>query len=327
MASRTQKIRLAVFFVVASGMLTAFVLAIAGMHFVQQRDVYFIEFEGVSVSGLHIGAQVKYQGITVGRVEDIYISPEAIGVVVVKISVEPGRVHQAIREDTRAVIYHLGITGLKYLELLPGSSASEPLPPGSLIPSSETFLSDIDRQAEVLTSKLEILLDRASILLGPQNQRHLASTLESTSQLTETANALVAGSQPQVDTVLANMALASGALAGTAVTMQATMDSLHAMLVSESTQRFLADVQESARSINQTVQGPLPDLIHSIDELTRNMDQTVLHVDQTVLQSRSSVLNAMRDLEETLQNLRELSELVRDNPSLLIRGGTRPDGS
>ena len=31
----------------------------------------------------------------------------------------------------------------------------------------------------------------------------------------------------------------------------------------------------------------------------------------------------MQDLEETLQNIRETTELVRENPAVLIRGGER----
>ena len=35
----------------------------------------------------------------------------------------------------------------------------------------------------------------------------------------------------------------------------------------------------------------------------------------------------MQDLEETLQNVRETTELIRENPAVLIRGGGRNSGS
>lgn len=323
MATKTQKIRLAVFFVVVNSVLIALVLLAGGSRVLEHRDTYYIEFSDISVGGLSSGAQVKYQGITVGRVEETYISPDDMGVVVVEISVDPDIVHQAIRRDTRAVIYNLGVTGLKYVELVPGTADAEVLPPGSRIPASETFLSDIDRQAEILTNKIEVLLDRVNALVNQRNRTHFTATLANTSQLAETTNALVAGNRSRVDSTLANIAVASGALAGAAVAMEATMDSLHALISSEHTRQFLADVQGSARHIHETTQGPLPELVASMNELTNNVDMTVLHLDQTVSQSRNSLLNAMRDMEETLQNLREVSELVRDNPSILIRGGTR----
>ncbi len=81
MATRAQKIRLAIFFFVVNGVLAAFLIFVAGAHVLKKRDSYRIEFAGISVGGLNNGAQVKYQGITVGRVEDTYISPEDIGTV------------------------------------------------------------------------------------------------------------------------------------------------------------------------------------------------------------------------------------------------------
>jgi phospholipid/cholesterol/gamma-HCH transport system substrate-binding protein len=325
MATRAQKIRLAIFFVLVNSVLAGFVLFVAGAHILQKRDTYHIAFVGVSVGGLNTGAQVKYQGITAGRVEDTYISPDDIGTVVVEISVDPEKVHNAIRRDTRAVIYNLGITGLKYVELVPGTNESEILPPGSQIQAGETFLADIDRQAEILTSKIELLLDRFALLLGDSNRAHIASALGAADQLTVTTAGIVERNKSNLDSTLTHIAVASGAMAHSAVAMQATMDSLHGLLASDGTRQTLSDIQASARHIHEVVQGPLPELLANMNSLTENVDKTVTHVDQTVVQSRNSLLNAMRDMEEALQNLRELSELVRDNPSILIRGGSRID--
>ena len=81
------------------------------------------------------------------------------------------------------------------------------------------------------------------------------------------------------------------------------------------------------RQIRQTVEGPLPELVANLVSLTENADRTFVHADQTLLQSRSNIINATQDLEEAMQNFREMTELVRDNPALLIRGGSRADGS
>jgi phospholipid/cholesterol/gamma-HCH transport system substrate-binding protein len=325
MATRAQKVRLAVFFIVASSILAAVVLFIAGAHVLEKQDAYIIEFAGVPVGGLNVGAQVKYQGIAVGRVDKAYISPDDVNTVMVGIAVDPAKLRGALRRDTRAMIYNLGITGLKYIELIPGTNESEALPPGATITASETFMADLDRQAEVLTSKMEVLLDRVALLLDAQNRANFAGTLESGHALAALTADIVARNQAHMDTTFANLSLASGALASASRTMETTMDSLARLLRSEQTRRTARDIQESARHIHEVVAGPLPALIASMTELAANADKTVVHVDQTVLQSRSSLLNATRDMEETLQNLREVSELVRDNPAILIRGGSRRD--
>ena len=326
MATRAQKIRLAIFFVVANSVLGAFLLFVAGAHLLKKREFYSIEFAGVSVGGLGNGAQVKYQGITVGRVEDTFISPEDIGTVVVSISVDPSKVKNAMRRDTRAMIYNLGITGLKYIELVPGTNQAEILPPGSRIEAGETFLADIDRQAEILTNKIELVLDGVNQLLGEQNRRQITRTLENAGKATAEAGDIIHQNRHHIDATFANIEQTSRSLARATTTLQATTDSLHQMLTGPQTRATLEDIQEIARHVHETVQGPLPQLIASVTQTSENAGKTFVHVDQTVLQSRNSLINAMQDLEEALQNVRELSEIIRDNPSILIRGGSRTDG-
>ena len=326
MATRAQKIRLAIFFVVVNSVLAAFLLFVAGSHLLKQRDFFTIEFAGISVGGLSNGAQVKYQGITVGRVEDTYISPEDIGTVVVEISVDPKKVRSAIRKDTRAVIYNIGITGLKYIELIPGTNEAAILLPGSKIEAGETFLSDIDRQAEILTSKVELVLDRVNRLLDEKNRATFTQALTATGELTQNASDIISQNRTHIDATFENMAAMSRFLATSTATLQATMDSLHQVLTSTRTRQTLTDIQVATHHIRQTVEGPLPELISSMTQMTDNIDKTFIHIDQTVMQSRSNLINAMQDLEEAVQNFREMTEIVRDNPSILIRGGSRTDG-
>ena len=109
MATRAQKIRLALFFIVSSAVLALFFIVVAGSHLLRKRDTYYIEFTDVAVSGLNKGASVKYLGFNVGRIEDIAISPEDLAKVVVKISVEKRKAENAIRIDTEARMASLGI--------------------------------------------------------------------------------------------------------------------------------------------------------------------------------------------------------------------------
>lgn len=323
MATRAQKIRLAIFFVVANAVLAGFLLVVTGARLFERRDQYRISFEGVSVGGLSTGAAVKYQGITVGRVENTYITPHNIGAVTVEISVEPEKVGTAIRTDTKAAIYNLGITGLKYIELIPGTPAAPALPPGSQIQPGETFLSDIDRQAEILTSKLEMLLDRMNQLLDERNRGQIQQALVSAASAASQVDTLVRGNRQLLDSMLVDMSTTSHAVAHTAATLQATVDELNDMLANPRMRTAVADAQAAMRQLRRTVEGPLPQLLTNAASLAQNADQTVMHIDQTVLQTRASLVTTMQEMEEAMQNLQELSEVVRDNPSVLIRGQSR----
>ena len=100
MATRAQKVRLALFFLVALSALGLFLAAVIGTRLLGKRDLYTIEFTDTPVSGLNKGAAVKYLGYSVGRIEDIYISSEDVNTVVVEISVEQRSAENAIRVDT-----------------------------------------------------------------------------------------------------------------------------------------------------------------------------------------------------------------------------------
>ena len=52
MATKAQKIRLALFFVVSGSVLAFFLVYTAGSHLLKKREFYFVEFDS-SVGGLH----------------------------------------------------------------------------------------------------------------------------------------------------------------------------------------------------------------------------------------------------------------------------------
>jgi hypothetical protein len=102
--------------------------------------------------------------------------------------------------------------------------------------------------------------------------------------------------------------------------MQATMDSVHSLAASENTRGALRDLRLTTAAVRQQLEGPLPALVVSLDRMSGRIDTTALHIDQIVLQGRKDILDAMASLEETLLNVRETTELIRENPAILIRG-------
>ena len=322
MATRAQKIRLALFFIASSAVLALFFIVVAGSHLLRERDSYRIEFADVAVSGLNKGAAVKYLGFNVGRIENIAISPDDLAKVVVEISIERRKAENAMRTDTQARMASLGITGLKYIELFGGSDSAAILPPGSSIAASETFFSNLQERAEVLSSKIEQSIDRLNTLLSGENQRVFTDMLRNAGDLMSTANELVQDNRESVDETAINIAATTRSLADASATMAVTADSLQALLVGAKLQQTVSDVQITVQRLREQMDGPFPLLVARMDTMVHNIDRTFVGIDQTVGASRQNLLRAMQDLEETLQNVRETTELIRDNPSVLIRGGS-----
>ena len=325
MATRAQQIRLGIFFLVSLAVLALFFSVVAGSHLLSQRDTYYIEFTDMPISGLNKGASVKYLGLSIGRIEDISIAPDDLATVVVEISIDKERAENAIRTDTEARMASLGITGLKYIELFGGSDDAQVLSPGATIAASETFFSNLQERAEVLSSKIEQSVDKLNALLSSENQRVFTETLNNAGSLLTTANALVQDNRSAFDETAANMVATSRSLVQASATLAATTDSLHALLGSAKLQQTVDDMQVTMHKLRQQMDGPIPLLVAKIDTVVSNIDRTFVGIDQTVGASRQNLLRTMQDLEETLQNIRETTEIIRENPAVLIRGSRSAD--
>ena len=319
MATRAQQIRLGIFFLVSLAVLALFFIIVAGSHLLSQRDTYYIESNS-PVSGLNKGADVKYLGFSIGRVEDIAIAQDNLATVVIEISIERRLAENAIRTDTKAHMASLGITGLKYIELFGGSDDAAVLPPGSTIVADETFFSSMQERAEVLSAKVEQTIDNLNALLSSENQRTFTELLNNAGNLLATANELVADNRAAFDETAANMVAASRSLAQASATVATTTDSLHVLLVGAKLQQTVDDLQVAMHKLRQQMDGPVPLLVARMDTVLSHIDQTFVGIDQTVGASRQNILRAMQELEETLQNIRETTELIRENPAVLIRG-------
>jgi len=319
MATKAQKVRLAVFVIAASCVLVSFILVAAGVQLMRDRDLYYIDFDA-SVSGLVVGDAVKYQGIKVGHVVTTGISSDNLSVVVVEVSLDPGKVPNVIREDTQARLYSEGLMGLKYIELVAGSGDAPRLPVGSHIPASPSFMGNIDERAEVLTAKVERLIDNIIVLTSGENSRRLNRILTAGSNFMETADATLSDNRQSLEQTSRNLVAITESLAGSAASLHATMDSLHQIMAGGQVGNTVTELAAVIRAVRLQMDGPVPNLLANLNRMAGNIDTTVTHLDRTVMLSRRDLLAAMRNLSETLQNVRQATELIREDPSVLIRG-------
>jgi len=180
MVSKATKIRLGIFIAIGSLLIIVFAAAVAGSRLVQKRDIYYIQFENYSVSGLQIGGAVNYQGIKVGRVENIRINPKDVTKIIITISVDADT---PIKKDTEAVLTLVGITGLKSVEIRGGTNESALLPKKSYIKAGVSMFDDISDRAISIAEKIDLIATNLSQLTSSENQKNIASILAQTSLL------------------------------------------------------------------------------------------------------------------------------------------------
>jgi phospholipid/cholesterol/gamma-HCH transport system substrate-binding protein len=143
----------------------------SGGTFQKQYDLY-LAIEEESVAGLNLNAPVKYNGVEVGKVQDIWLEPGNPEQVNLLFAIERGT---TIKVDTVAVLKTQGLTGIAYVELSGGSRDAAPLratkkdrhPVIQTTPSLSTRLENV---LTTVLAKLENTSNTINEILSTENR-------------------------------------------------------------------------------------------------------------------------------------------------------------
>lgn len=176
------------FVLVLGAVFSAGVLWLAsGGAYQKQYDLY-LAIEDESVAGLNLNAPVKYNGVAVGKVQNIQLDPDNPEQVNLLFAIEQGT---PIKEDTEAVLKTQGLTGIAYVELSGGTMGSPKLTAiaGSKYPLIRTKPSLSARLENVLTNvlaKLDSTTNIINSILSEENRAAFSSTLADIAIVTHT---------------------------------------------------------------------------------------------------------------------------------------------
>ena len=166
-------------------------------------DLYLAVMEE-SVAGLNLNAPVKYNGVDVGKVQQIRLDPDNPNRVNLLFAIERGT---PIKQDTVAVLKTQGLTGIAYVELSGGARDSPPLlaTANSGYPQIPTKPSLAARLENVLTSvlaKLDSTSNNINAILSDDNRAAFKSALADIAAVART----IAARKDKLDSGMANAA-------------------------------------------------------------------------------------------------------------------------
>lgn len=304
MATEARKLRVGVF--VASAVIIGLGAAIwLGASRYLADETLTVTYFGESVQGLDPGAAVKYRGVPAGRVASIGIAPDG-DLIEVVMSVDTAFAKRMLDDpNLRAQLQLSGITGLRYVEIeretgealqsMPSLSFKPPYP---LIPSTRSqfkaiqeALSDVyDRVMSIdipgVVSDTRAMLQAADHILRDER---VQSVLTNFSELTDAARRATVNVQNMTTGV--QLAAAVGEVRDAAAAAKG----------------LLVDLREgeTGKELHQALRG--------VDDLARTMQSFVLGMQGT-----------LDRLNRTTDNLEQLTEVLREEPSLLIFSSPPP---
>ena len=277
-----------------------------------------------SISGLEVGAPVKYRGVTIGHVQSIRFpqsvaaiadsSGEPFKYILVDMAIDPDVVSgvtaqqlkkvidQMVSDGLRARVGQTGITGSTYVELNYLDPARYPI---AAVPvrTNELF---IPSAPGAIGQVVDALTDIATKL----QHADLEKIIQHVDSL------IVHADQSVQDLQVAELRRKTGAILDS---VQASSARLQEILDDPKLKEAISDLPE--------ITGRVKSVATRTDELLKNgkLDQSAAHLQQTLaeadelLASQSdNVRSILTDLRATMANARELTEDVKSDPSRLL---------
>ncbi|HEX9971773.1 MAG TPA: MlaD family protein [bacterium] len=320
MVSRSQKIRLGIFLTIALVILIIAIGIITGSRLLKKKDTYYIRFKGISLAGLEIGSPVKYRGLRIGRIEDMYIDEADITSIIVAITVDP---KIPIKEDNEAVIDYLSIAaGLKMIEIEGGTNESKRLLPNSFIKAGRSLVDTITGKAEVISEKLEHILNNFAEMTRTDRQEKLFKLIDNAAKTFEIFQTLLDTSETSIYHTIKNAEKFSSHLDTFMVTANLAMNDIRKITQSPQLSTTVDNFEKISTELKQA---NLSDLIAKLVATVEQTNRTFTHLDLTILKSRHDILSSAEILRESLEYFNEFTRLISENPSLLLRSSQREE--
>jgi phospholipid/cholesterol/gamma-HCH transport system substrate-binding protein len=293
--SKAERARLGVFVVAGVMMLGAFFSISLGLKLTRTTKTYYAFFEGESLSGLEQGATVKYTGVPIGKVDKIAYQPNDLSKVKVILKVQSDF---PLKTDMYATTGMLGITGLKYVEILGGTSEAPLLKGGSEIPTRVSMFSAISGKVEAIVAKVELLINNLNQLSHPDSLKSLRVMLDNVAAITGDARTMTADITPKIN-----------AMTGSA-----------SQLV-EKADLIAADVKKFTGTLDSTFSaGKIASTLGFVDSAAIALKVVAENLALLVRQSREDFTVTMQNLREATESANQLAKMLEENPSLLIKG-------
>lgn len=314
MPTRAQNLRLSIFIAVSFIALLGLIGVITRQQLLKESDIYYIAYEDLSVGGLEVGSSVKYLGIKVGVVDDVRIDPQNVARVIITVKLTHGT---PIKTDSRADISSIGITGLKTIEIRGGSNAAERLKPGSYIQAGTSLSEEITDRADVMTRKLDQILNNLQAFTRPDNLNKFTHLAEQAGAAFEKMNGILDENRRNMRVTLETSQQIAARLDSAAVLLHATLQDVHRIARSDTLEQILANTQAISAKLKEA---NLVALIGELRTVVEHTSQMLSLMDRGLERGGRDFIASMERLKLTSEYLEEVSRMLQSDPSLLLRG-------
>ena len=255
----------------------------------------FIAYTNEAVSGLNIRAPVKYNGVDVGHVSDIDLREDDPQQVKLTLEIEEGT---PITESTVATLMSQGITGIMYVGLEAKTARAQPLTAMAgqkypVIKTEPSLFVRLDTTLRTVTKDLENMSGAFEKMFDKQNQQALSDSFKHIATFTK-------------------------ALSDNSKELSQSIKSANKILAS--TAKDMPVILKRTKKGLKAIELMQHDFVRTSKTLTSTLRSSQIAVDEFSQQTMPRAIHVMGSLENTLQNISQVTNEMKQNPAVLVRG-------
>jgi phospholipid/cholesterol/gamma-HCH transport system substrate-binding protein len=271
-------------------------------------DIFFKQ----SVNGLAIGSPVAFNGVPVGKIEEIRLLPDTPQFVRVRISINKD---VPVLQGTTAAVEGVGFTGVSQIQLSGAMQGAEPItkkgPYGvPVIPPRVGGFGALLASAPELLNNVSKLTERLSELLNPENRASIAGILKNTDK----ATGALADRAPEIAATIVEARTTLQTATATLKRFEGLAGTTQALLDSEG-KPMVADLRRAIKAAEAS--------LARIDALTEAAKPGVETLSNETLPEANRLVRDLRDLTSSLGAV--AAKLDEDPAGALIGGRSLPD--
>ncbi|UCE08383.1 MAG: hypothetical protein JSW07_10335, partial [bacterium] len=211
---------------------------------------------------------------------------------------------------------------LKMIEILGGTNESKRLPADSFIKAGQSLVDTITGKAEVITEKLEYILNNFAEFTRADRQEKLYRLIDNTTKTLASFQSLIDTNKTSLYHTIKNIERFSTYLDTFMVTSTLAMNDIRKITQSP---KMVTTVENVEKITTELQQANLSELITKLTTAVDQTNKTFTHLDLTLLKSRHDILSSTEILRESLEYFNEFTRLISENPSLLLRSSQREE--
>ncbi|KTD57639.1 MlaD family protein [Legionella shakespearei] len=286
--------------ILTAGLLSAALWLSVGFN--QKEYSFYTVYLHESAAGLSEDSPVKFNGVKVGFVKRIRLNKNDPRQVEILLSIEQGT---PVTTSTSATLISQGITGVTYVGLSAGSPTLTPLQkmpgePYPVIPAKPSLFNQLDSILKEVSENVNKVSNQTQRIFNEENATYIKNSLANIEQLT----AVFARDSSHIDHSLVSADLFLENMAK----------------VSKDFPQMLQELKTGINKFNS--------LAESISIAGKDVSKTMVAgkntIDKLSQQTIPPAIVLLRRLNNIAANLEKVSNEMRQNPSVVIRGTTPP---